>query len=194
MLGLATTPVHLGARAPLDGLMEFANRCANLPLAQYPRQGLDPGPLPVGWIVNRYESIIGCSPREYERAAAALVNFQCMQLDWLQAVRAGDVLAICARQFGCIWIMNANRLLPEPCPTSCCCSVRWGTTVRHVLAGEERVQVRWNQRRREVTFSVLSFSRPRSLQALAAYPLVLAQQRRFARDAAAAMRRAAAGQ
>ena len=71
-------------------------------------------------------------------------------------------------------------------------TLRWATSRRHVLVGEERIAVRWDARTDAVTFSVLSFSRPRHLVSAVSYPLVLLQQRRFARDAGRVMVRAGA--
>ena len=103
----------------------------------------------------------------------------------------GDVLAICSRQFGCAWLLNANRLL-ERSSGRREATLRWATSRRHVLVGEERIAVRWDARTDAVTFSVLSFSRPRHLISAVSYPLVLLQQRRFARDAGRVMVRAGA--
>ena len=72
-------------------------------------------------------------------------------------------------------------------------SVTWGTTTRHILAGEETVAVSWDQGTGEVLFSIVSFSRPRHMLSLLSYPYVRAQQRRFARDAGRVMVRAGAG-
>ena len=69
----------------------------------------------------------------------------------------------------------------------------WGTTRRHVLCGEERLTVRWDAASDEVRFEVVSFSRPRHLFSVVAYPYVVGQQRRFARDATARMAAACAG-
>ena len=59
-----------------------------------------------------------------------------------------------------------------------------------VLAGEERLSVRWDRDSDTVLFRVRSYSRPRHAFGLLGYPVVRLQQRRFARDAAQAMRRA----
>ena len=59
-----------------------------------------------------------------------------------------------------------------------------------VLAGEERLSVRWDRGTDAVLFRVRSYSRPRHPFAVLGYPVVRLQQRRFARDAAHAMRRA----
>ena len=77
----------------------------------------------------------------------------------------------------------ANRVLhAEPG------AITFGTTQRHVLAGEERIEVRHDDATGDVEFEVRSFSRPRHLFSWLTYPYVVGQQKRFARDATALMR------
>ena len=183
--------------------------------------------------VNDHEEAIGQGRAEFVRAGDALRRLDCLQLEWLRATVQGDVLAICSRQFGVLWLMNANRLLPKAASAASgtdCVAMSWGTTARHVraprdpharshtlthpraltrphapglpalrpsvpsrsqvLAGEERLSVRWDRESDAVLFRVRSYSRPRHAFGLLGYPVVRLQQRRFARDAAQAMRRA----
>ena len=81
-----------------------------------------------------------------------------------------------------IWGPNANRIIDDE-QTPQQRSFTWATTRRHVLCGEERLTVSYDDASDEVHFEVLSFSRPRHLFSWAAYPYVVAQQKRFARDA-----------
>ena len=60
-----------------------------------------------------------------------------------------------------------------------------------MLPGEERLELRWDEQTDEVVFRLLSFSRPRHIFSAVAYPYVLLQQKRFARDAARVLRDAA---
>lgn len=150
--------------------------------------------LPRGWFVNKSQQCIGKGHEAFERASEALVALECLQLPWLSAGVHDDVLAICSRQFFVLWIMNANRFLSPPQVRNGQCSVTWATTRRHVLCGEERLTVTRNTATDEVFFEVLSFSRPRHLFSWAAYPYVIAQQRRFARDATAVMMRLASSE
>ena len=190
-------PIVLSIAPPTDELQRFALECSGADLTRHPAGCIERGQLPAGWRVNRCESAIGSGVREYERAAAALRELRMMQLPWLRAARTEDAtLAICSRQLGCCWLLNANRLLQPPTSARArggrCTRIRWATTRRHVLAGEEEVAVRWDRASDAVTFSILSYSRPRHALSVLTYPYVLLQQRRFARDATDAMRRAAA--
>ena len=78
--------------------------------------------------------------------------------------------------------LSRSLLAPTQGPRDTC-SIQWGCTTSHVLAGEERLRVSWDRRSGDVTFSILSYSRPRHLLSVLTYPVVLLQQRRFARDA-----------
>jgi uncharacterized protein (UPF0548 family) len=68
--------------------------------------------------------------------------------------------------------------------------VAFGTTAAHLMAGEERFTVGWDQERDEVWFALFSFSRAVRWDAAAASPLIRPLQRRFGAEAAEAMRRA----
>jgi uncharacterized protein (UPF0548 family) len=142
-----------------------------------------------GWWINRSRESVGHGQAAFARASRALAELEVFEQPWLTAHRRHHVLSIGSRQFGCLWVMNANFVLhSESNPRSE--SVTFGTTTRHVLAGEERLSLRWDPDSDDVSFEVLSFSRPRHLFSWACYPYVLAQQRRFARDATASMKRA----
>mmetsp|Transcript_55387 Transcript_55387/g.152351 ORF Transcript_55387/g.152351 Transcript_55387/m.152351 type:complete len:203 (+) Transcript_55387:60-668(+) len=174
---------------PADVLRHIAQRDGDAPLSEHPRDRLVDGAeeLPRYWAVNRHEAVIGSGAEAFEQASAALQELDCLQLEWLSATEEAGAMAICSRQFGFVWLVNVNRMLARRCLERSS-SVSWGTTVRHVLAGEERLDVLWEPQTGDVVFRVLSFSRPRHVFSLATYPYVLMQQRRFARDAARVMR------
>ena len=145
--------------------------------------------VPPLWFVNRSEKTIGHGRDAYLRASAALGDLQCLELDWLTHRVHDDALAICSRQFGVVWLMNANKFIrSRDVRGGRRSSVAWATTRRHVLCGEEQLTVRWDEANDDVSFEVLSFSRPRHLFSWVAYPYVVLQQKRFARDATAVMR------
>ena len=180
-----------GARPSAEELHAFARDASDhAKRCSYPGS-VDSLPEERLWFVNRADRRIGRGRRDYERASEALGSLECLELTWLAHCAHADSLAICSRQFGCVWLMNANRIISRENDRSNGGrrrSITWATTQRHVLCGEERVSVVWDAATDDVRFQVLSFSRPRHLYSWAAYPYVLAQQRRFARDAAEAMR------
>ena len=176
-----------GARPAAGGVLAFARASTDAQQCIYPGSVDD---LPPRWFVNRSERQIGRGEKAYEKAAAALAALDCLELEWLTHSRDDSALAICSRQFGVLWMMNANRIIQQAAkPTEC--SMTWATTRRHVLCGEERLSVRIDDAG-DVHFAICSFSRPRHLFSWLAYPYVVAQQRRFARDATAVMRARAA--
>ena len=179
-------PIRLQLEAPTAALERFAIACALAPLSDHPRDRLDAPPRL--WHVNDREEVVGHGAAAYTRAVDALRCLECMQLPWLRATVQGDVLAICSRQFGLVWLMNANRMARPLPPADHSAAVGWDTTTRHVLAGEERLSVRWDRESDAVVYRVRSYSRPRHAFSVLTYPVVRLQQRRFAHDSAQKMR------
>ena len=178
----------LGSRPSTDDIDAFAKSVSDAPRCKYPGSVDD---IPPYWFVNQKEECIGKGRDAFERASNALADLECMELRWLMHRTEGDTLAVCSRQFFFVWLMYANKLLDKQFTAPRQRSISWGTTRRHVLCGEERLTVRWDDASDEVLFEVKSFSRPRHLFSWATYPYVILQQKRFARDATAAMTRLA---
>ena len=183
--------IRIGTAPPSDAdLSGAAFQAASAPMTVYKgstEEGIDSLPDTRWWYVNRKETVVGQGRVAFERAAAALDHVEtCFDHDWLTARchSARTLLVVCSRQLGCLWLTNVNRILRNVSRPRARC-VAWGTTTHHVLAGEERLQVRWDEATDEVSFEILSFSRPRHVLAWLGYPIVLCQQRRFARDATA---------
>ena len=188
-------PIHIASRPPSDdAIVKIASHARGARLTSYPGSTRDgDASLPRGWwSVNRKRTAVGHGGETFTRAAAALDRVEhCFDHGWLTARVLdgggdGSLLVVCARQLFFVWCTNINRLLRDVSQPRVR-SVAWATTVRHVLAGEERIEVRWDEATDEVTFEVLSFSRPRHWLAWVTYPLVVLQQRRFAHDATAAV-------
>jgi len=185
-------PIRMQLSPPLDALRSFAQQARSVELSAHPHGRIESGDLPKGWYVSNVRRVVGHGAAAYEDGRAALRRLDCMQLPWLKASVDDSVLAICSRQLWFLWVLNANkftRRFEEPVSCGACrvCFVSWGTSRMHVLAGEEKLQLEWDQSTDEVIFSILSFSRPRHPLSVMTYPFVLVQQRRFARDAGAAM-------
>ena len=182
-------PIRLFARPSTADLQAFCEAAQDAQLCTMPGSVDD---IPPRWLVNHHERIIGHGGTAFARACTALDRLACLELPWLTHCVRDDVLAVCSRQFGIVWLMNANRIVART-PSSRRGganerSITWATTRRHVLCGEERLRVHWDKGASdEVRFEVLSFSRPRHVFAWASYPVVVAQQLRFARDAADTM-------
>ena len=176
-------PIHVGSSAPSDVFLASAcEHGALATLSSYPGSTASAASIPRGWYVNRCTQRVGVGPIAYKRAKCALHQLEPFRLGWLVHCGRGENMVLASRQCG-IWLVNANRILHQDDA-----SITFGTTTRHVLAGEERLAIHYAACSGEVTFEVLSFSRPRHLLSWLAYPIVLMQQRRFARDASVRMR------
>jgi uncharacterized protein (UPF0548 family) len=90
----------------------------------------------------------------------------------------------------CMWTLNACRIVhvvDEPRRFG----FAYGTLPDHVESGEERFIVEWNQDDDTVWYDILAFSRPNHFLTRLGYPLVRRLQKRFARDSAGTMKKAA---
>jgi len=115
-------------------------------------------------------------------------------LGWLHVspphaqIAEGTVVAVIVRHFG-FWSVNFCRIvyvIDEPRRFG----FAYGTLMKHAESGEERFTVTSGQADDAVSFEILALSRPRHPLAKIAYPLSRALQKRFVRDALAAMQRA----
>src|SRR5205823_12934394 len=106
-------------------------------------------------------------------------------------LQVGNAVAVIARIFG-LWWLNACRIVyvvEEEGPIKRV-GFAYGTLPEHAESGEERFTLEWHDADNAVWYDILAFSRPHQLLARLGYPLARRLQRRFARDSAAAMRRA----
>ena len=182
-------PLRIGTAPPSDAdLAGLALKAALAPKVAYEgstKEGVESLPSQRWWYVNRRVTVVGHGRLAFDRAAATLDHVEgCFQHDWLRCYRGPTALVVCSRQLGCIWLTNVNKILRDVSDPRAR-SLAWGTTTQHVLLGEERLQVLWDEATDEVSFEILSFSRPRHALAWMGYPIVLLQQRRFAHDATA---------
>ena len=120
-------------------------------------------------------------------------------MGWVEAwppetpIQAGQVVAVIARLFG-LWWLNACRIVyvvDEQGPVQRY-GFACGTLPEHAESGEERLTVEWHEADDAAWYDILAFSRPQQLLARWGYPFARRLQKRFARDSAAAMRRAVA--
>eukprot|EP00965_Chrysotila_dentata_P262750 6214661-Pleurochrysis_carterae.AAC.4 len=196
-------PIRMQLSPPLDALRSFAQQARSVELSAHPHGRIESGDLPKGWYVSNVRRVVGHGAAAYEDGRAALRRLDCMQLPWLKASVDDSVLAICSRQLWCAraprfvslqcsrhaqylpdgrhpngrgHVLQFTRRFEEPVSCGACrvCFVSWGTSRMHVLAGEEKLQLEWDQSTDEVIFSILSFSRPRHPLSVMTYPFVLA--------------------
>jgi uncharacterized protein (UPF0548 family) len=157
---------------------------------------------PAGFNVDHTRIKLGSGERTFLAATSALQKWQQFRLPWLEAgpadtpIRAGEVVAVLARVGG-LWSLNACRILSvidesggdEAGPIDRF-GFAYGTLPGHAEMGEERFLIEWNRTDDSVWYDILAYSRPRHPLVWLGYPFARLIQKRFARESAAAMRRA----
>jgi uncharacterized protein (UPF0548 family) len=164
----------------------------------YSAVGATANQLPAGFVVDRTRIKLGEGVAVFQAAKAALRHWKQFDLGWLEAwspetpIRTGEVVAIMARSIG-LWWLNACKIvyvIDEPGPKSRF-GLAYGTLPDHAARGEERFLIEWNQADNSVWYDILAFSRPNHILARLGYPMVRRAQKRFGRESAAVMLKAA---
>jgi uncharacterized protein (UPF0548 family) len=172
----------------------FAEAQAALPFS-YDSVGATATVPPAGFTVDRTLVRLGKGEAAFAAAKAALGQWRQFRLGWIEphplteAIQPGTTLALLARSPG-MWALNASRVVyvtDEPTRYAYAC----GTLPDHIARGEERFLVERDPATDEVWYDVLAFSRPANLLARIGYPYMRWTQKRFGREAAAAIRAAA---
>lgn len=160
----------------------------------YPEVGATADELPAGYIVDRNRIKLGTGEEAFQRATAALENWEQFDLGWVRIVppetpiQVGAVVAILTRHFG-FWSLNACRvvyLINVDSPLKMF-GFAYGTLSSHVERGEERFTIEWHATDDSVWYDILAFSRPNQFLVRLGFPLARRLQKRFARDSLAAM-------
>jgi uncharacterized protein (UPF0548 family) len=181
----------------IDSIRRFLDgqRLLNL---SYPFVGATANSPPTGYVVDHTRINLGDSEQVFTAAKAALKRWEHFQLGWVEAwspqtpIQTGEVVAVIARAAG-VWWLNACRIVyvvDEHAPVRRF-GFAYGTLPGHVESGEERFLLEWDRDEGSVWYDILAFSRPNQLLAKLGYPFVRRIQKRFARDSAATMKRAA---
>ena len=152
---------------------------------------------PAGYVVDYTRTKLGEGESVYRTAKAALENWKQFDLGWIEVcapmlqIDSGRVVVILAHVFGAWWL-NASRVVSvvDEAAKTTEFGFAYGTLPGHAESGEERFLVEWDHDDDRVWYDILAFSRPRHWLARIGYPAARDIQRRFARDSAAAMRRA----
>jgi len=150
---------------------------------------------PKGFTTNRSSAVIGSGEPVFQRAKAAICDYQMLQFGWIQTVGPQEPLArnsvvcILARHRG-LYSLNVARVIYVDNSQPDRFGFAYGTTQEYPLAGEERFTVSIDGTTGEVTYDIFSFSRPLSLLLWLALPSLRRVQRRFCRDSTNALRNA----
>jgi uncharacterized protein (UPF0548 family) len=156
--------------------------------------------LPSGYRSDHHCARLGHGAACYARAEAAFRRWAMFDLGWVKLsppappIAAGTVVGISARLFG-VWLFNIGRIayLVDQRRPRLRFGFGIGTLEQHALSGEERFCIEWRADD-SVWYDIRTFSRPQTLLALAAYPLVRQLQDRFTAESCAAMARACASE
>jgi len=149
---------------------------------------------PEQFVVDHTRIRLGSGDELFRSAKRAVQGWRQFDLGWLHAypadtpIRSGEVVAVVARTCG-IWSLNAARIVyvvDEPRRFG----FAYGTLPGHVERGEERFLVE-RLEDDSVWYDIMAFSQPRHILTKLGYPLVRRLQKRFGRESAAAMQRAA---
>jgi uncharacterized protein (UPF0548 family) len=161
----------------------------------YPAVGATASVPPPGYVIDHTRIVLGDGEAVFDAAKAALTRWDQFRLGWLEArpgdapIAVGQTVAIVARSLG-VWWLNACRIV-YVVDEERRYGFAYGTLPGHIGQGEERFLVERDADGR-VWFEILAFSRPGGVPARLGYPWLRRTQRRFGREAAAAMRRAVA--
>ena len=164
----------------------------------YPAVGATATAPPAGYVVDRTRVQLGAGEDTFQAAKAALTRWDHFRLGWVEAgppdtpIAVGSCVAVIARVLG-LWWLNACRIVyvvDETGPVTRF-GFAYGTLAGHAESGEERFLVEWDRADDSVWYDIIAFSRPQHLLARLGYPLTRRTQRRFARDSANAMKKAA---
>ncbi len=131
----------------------------------------------------------------FAAACAALRAWKMFDLGWVAVVDPACPLAVgrevgVLARVGCLWTLNACRILEVFDEPGRRMGFVYGTLDEHAAEGEERFLVELDSAGR-VWFDLIAVSRPHRWYARAGRPVARLLQRRFRRDAAAVMVRAA---
>jgi uncharacterized protein (UPF0548 family) len=164
----------------------------------YTAVGASADVLPSGFTVDHTRIRLGAGESTFNAAKLALQRWEHFRLGWLEAwppdspIQSGQVISVLARALG-LWSLNFCRIVYviEEEGLDRKFGFAYGTLDNHIERGEERFMVEWHSADHSVWYDILAYSRPKHILAWLGYPLVRRTQKRFARDSAMAMLRAA---
>jgi uncharacterized protein (UPF0548 family) len=165
----------------------------------YDDVGATKGNPPARFNVDHTRVRLGVGRETFEAGREALRRWKQFDLGWVTAgpvetpIEVGQPIAVLATILG-VTVINACRIVYVVCDEGPLTrfGFAYGTLPEHIESGEERFLVEWDRASNEVFYDILAFSRPRHWTARLGSPFARLQQRRFARDSAAAMQAAVA--
>ncbi|KAL2622961.1 hypothetical protein R1flu_003166 [Riccia fluitans] len=167
-----------------------------------------------GFIINHTRVKVGAGPHAFARAKDKLQNWRHLQLGWASVdpstpIKVGGKFGIVVHEM-VAWLVNPlqiaylrdgqeevettrssveqrNEMKPATSRASQAFAFGGGTLRGHLLAGEERFAVEWNEEDDSVWYEILSFSKPAHFLTVAGFPVLRFQQKLFAKHSSEAM-------
>jgi uncharacterized protein (UPF0548 family) len=198
--GLIPTSPLISVHKPTDaGIAEFLER-QRAAAFTYREVGATRGDPPRGYAIDRHSAVLGSGEAAFQAARQAIDRWTMFDVDWVEIhkpdgpLSPGANIAVLARVLG-VWYLNACRIvyLIDDMGEIEVYGFAYGTLPNHAERGEERFTVTWDHSDDSVRYEQFAFSRPNTVLTRLNYPLARTAQKRFAKDALAAMKRAVAG-
>ena len=149
------------------------------------------GNIPAGYSINHAKVILGQGEDVFLSAQLALSHWRQFELSWSQicwpstSITPGECVAVLARTMGS-WALSPCRIV-SVIEEANRVGFIYGTVQGHPMKGEERFLVEHNSVTNEVSYEILSFSKPVQFLARMGVFYIRRVQKRFARDSTAAM-------
>ena len=180
-----------------DSIRQFRQAQAKLDFT-YSAVGATATVPPGGYVVDRTRIMLGNGEDTFESAKLAFRRWEHFRLVWVEAsptetpIQKGEVVAVMGHVLG-LWWLNACRIVyvVDDVGPITRFGFAYGTLPGHAESGEERFLIEWDRSDDSVWYDILAFSRPNYFMTKLGYPLVRCFQKKFARDSAAAMLKAA---
>ncbi|KAG0473140.1 hypothetical protein HPP92_014548 [Vanilla planifolia] len=152
-----------------------------------------------GFFVNRTRVLLGRGSNTYTLAKSALLKWRHFELPWAfvdpeTPVEKGRRFCVCVHEL-LPWVMlpleiaYVNDVSTRRRPAAglkASFGFGSGTLQGHLLAGEERFSIEWDDSDR-VWYEIFSFSKPAHVLSAVSYPYVRLRQKHFAQESADAM-------
>ena len=191
------TPPLISIRKPnAAAIGDFLSRQAESSFT-YAEVGASRGDPPSGFAIDHHTVRLGAGQAAFQAARDGINRWAMFNVDWVEVhtpdgpIAPGVNVAVLARVLG-LWYLNACRivyLVDETGPVETY-GFAYGTLHDHAESGEERFTVVWDHADDSVCYEQFAFSRPNHLLTQLNYPLARTVQKRFTKDALAAMARA----
>lgn len=156
-----------------------------------------------GFFINRARVLLGSGPLTFRLAKSALVSWTHFRLGWAfvdseTPIQTGAKFCVCLKEV-VPWVMmplqiayvtdTSTPALPLAAasqPINARFGFGSGTLQGHLLAGEERFSIEWDEND-QVWYEIFSFSKPAHFLSVIGYPYVQLRQKYFAQQSTDAM-------